>query len=236
MRELILAAVRDACLPYLEQVLARAPEDKHTNITGLFEAHMAFLADYCLDGYGGRGTLTEVFICGLHKALFPRDYKQSMTTPEGDVVWMVPGEYKQISNSCDSYLYPNRTNVFIAPEDVPETMARVVNALNVALLAATAERQKSDVILFFIVDFLAIHPFGDANGRIACILADLLAIREGLPAFYFHRIKGKDLPALYRAVELARERRDLTPIYVVLEKYGRLGGIKLLAYPLYPSK
>lgn len=77
MREPIIAAMRDACLPYLAKVLARAPEDKHPHITSMFETHMAFLADYCLAGYGGRGTLTEAFICGLHKALFPRDYKQT---------------------------------------------------------------------------------------------------------------------------------------------------------------
>jgi len=219
MRELILAAVRDACQPYLEQVLARVPDGKHPNVTRLFDAHMIFLADYCMDGYDGSGILTEAFICGLHKALFPRDYKQTVNTPEGEEIWMLPGEYKRISISSDSYLYQGRTNVFIAPEDVPETMAQALRTLNAALVAATDERQKRDAILFFIVDFLAIHPFGDANGRIACILADLLVIREGLPAFYFHRIKKKDLPALYRAVELAHERRDLASIYDVLEKY-----------------
>jgi hypothetical protein len=47
-----------------------------------------------------------------------------------------------------------------------------------------------------------------------------LAIREGLSAFYFHSIKGKDLPVLYRAVELVQQGRDLTPLYEVLERYG----------------
>jgi len=181
---------------------------------------MAYLADYCMAGYGGRGTLTEAFICGLHKALFPRDYKQVlMTTPEGEVVYMVPGEYKRFSNGGESCLYPNRYIICIAPEDVPETMAQAVITLNAALAAATDERQKRDAILFFIVDFLVIHPFADANGRVAFMLADLLAIREGLLAFYFHRIKEKDWLALYRAVELACEKRELTPLYEVLEKY-----------------
>ncbi len=220
MHELILTAVRDACLPYLEHVLVRTPDDKRPNITSMFEMHMAFLADYCMTGYGGQGALNEVFICGLHKALFPRDYKQTMTTPDGEVIWMVPGEYKHTSNAGYSCLYPNRTYVFIAPEDVPETMGHVVNTLNAALVAATDERQKQDAVLFFIVDFLAIHPFGDANGRIVCILADLLVIKEGLPAFFFHRIKGKDLLTLQRAVELAREGRDLTPLYEVIERYN----------------
>ena len=221
MRELVLAAVRDACLPYLVKVLARVPEDKHPNITSLFDTHMAYLADYCMAGYGGRGALTEAFICGLHKTLFPSDYQQVlMTTPEGEVVYMVPGEYKRFNNGGESYLYPNRSYLCIAPEDVQETMAKVVNTLNTALAAATDEQQIRDAILLFILDFLMIHPFGDANGRVACILADLLAIREGLPAFYFHRIKGKDLPALYRALELVREKRELTPLYEVIERYN----------------
>lgn len=232
IRELIISAMRDACLPYLAKVLARSPEDKHPSITSMFEAHMAFLADYCLAGYGGRGTLTEAFIRGLHKALFPPDYKQTITTPEGEKVWMVPGEYKRISNSGGSYLYPDRTIEFIAPEDVLETMAKVVSTLNAALVAATDERQKRDAILFLCVDFLMIHPFGDANGRIAFMLADLLALKEGLSAFLFTSIKGKDLPALYRAQELARERRDLTPLYEVLERCGGFGGAALgIQYP-----
>jgi fido (protein-threonine AMPylation protein) len=221
MRELIISATRDANFPYLAKVLARVPEDKHSQITALFETHMAFLADYCMAGYGGRGTLTEAFICGLHKALFPGDYKQAlMTTPEGEVVYMVPGKYKRFNNGGESYLYPNGYIMCIVPEDVPETMAKVVNTLNTALAAATDEQQIRDAIFFFVVDFLMIHPFGDANGRVAYMLADLLAIREGLPAFFFTSIKEKDLPAFCRALELVREKRDLTPIYEVLEKYS----------------
>lgn len=181
---------------------------------------MAFLADYCLAGYGGRGKLTEAFICGLHKALFPSGYKQTMTTPEGEVVYMVPGEYKRFNNGGESYLYNDLTLQCIAPEDVPETMARIVNTLNAALDAAADAQQKRDAILSFFVYFGMIHPFGDANGRVANMLADLLAIKEGLPAFNFPRIKEKDFPALARALELAREQRELTPFYGVIERYN----------------
>jgi len=220
MRELIISAMRDACLPYLVKVLARSPEDKHPGINSLFDAHMIFLADYCLVGYGGRGTLTEAFICGLHKSLFPHDYKQTlMMTPEGETVYMVPGEYKRFNNEGDSSLCSNRVYVFIPPEDVQETMAKAVNVLNAALIAATDERKKRDAILLFILDFFRIHPFSDANGRVAYMLADLLAIKEDLPAFSFHRIKEKDLQALYRAVELACVARDLAPLYEVLQRY-----------------
>lgn len=181
---------------------------------------MVVLADFCMDGYSGRGTLTTDFILGLHKALFPRDYKQTKTTAQGETVWMVPGEYKHISNSGDSYLEPGGVCAFIAPEHVPETMMQVVSTLNAALSAATDRGKRRDAIFAFVIDFLMIHPFGDANGRIAFLLADLLAIREGLPPFDFQRIKGMDLPALYRAIELAQRKRDLTPLYEVIERYN----------------
>ena len=220
MRQSIHAAVRDNCLPYLEQVLARATEDRHSRITGLFEAHMGLLADFCMAGYGGRGTLTTEFVRGLHKSLFPRDYKQTTKFPDGEVVSMVPGEYKRFINASESYVYPNRSHAFVAPEDVPETMTQATNTLNAALLAATNERKRRDAILTFVIDFLMIHPFGDANGRMAFLLADLLAVREEWPTFHFQRIKRRDLPALYRAIEQTREQRTLTPLYEVIERYN----------------
>ena len=80
-------------------------------------------------------------------------------------------------------------------------------------------RTRGDCILMFVVDFLAIHPFGDANGRIACVLTDLLLINEGLPAIFFFRIRDKDLPRLYAAVELSCERRTLEPLNQVIASY-----------------
>lgn len=220
IRELIISAMQDACLPYLAKVLARLPDDRHSHIQGLFETHMAFLADYCLAGYGGRGSLTAAFICGLHKALFPENYRQIlMTTPEGEV-YMVPGEYKRFPNGGDSNLYPNQYNVCIAPEDVSESMAKVVNILNTALLSAADKQQKRDAILCFVVDFLMIHPFDDANGRVAYMLADVLAIMESLPPFSFHHIKSKDLLALYGAIESTRVAGVLAPLYEVIERYN----------------
>lgn len=221
MRNLIFSAVEDAFRPYLARVLAQNPEAQHAHLQSQFAAHMAFLADFCLAGYSGAGSLTTDFIRGLHRAMFPPDYRQEVITREGLRIWMLPGEYKSISNNvCESYLQPGQTTVFLVPEQVPSAMAQIVAALNAALLAANGEKQKQDAILWFVLGFSAIHPFVDANGRVNCILADLLAIREGLPPFYFHSIKTKDQPALYRAVQLAQRNRDLAPIREVLALLG----------------
>lgn len=217
MRDLMLAAVTDAFRSYLGQVLAQNPLERHEHIQHQFVEHMAFLAGFCLEHYPGRGGLTVEFIRGLHRACFPPNYRQAVTTREGVQIWMVPGEYKTISNNVSqSHLHPGKINVFLAPEKVAQAMQQVVACLNASLVAAIDDQQKQEAILWFVIDFLEIHPFIDANGRVACILADLLAIKEGLAPYFFHSIKEKDLPALYRALELAKEKRDLAPVYAVL--------------------
>ena len=223
MHDLMLAAVTDAFRPYLGQVLAQNPPERHEPIQSQFAEHMAFLAGFCLERYPGRGGLTVDFLRGLHRACFPPNYRQAITTREGVQIWMVPGEYKAISNNVSqSHLHPGKINVFLPPEKVPEAMRQVVATLNTDLVAAIDDRQKQEAILWFVIDFLEIHPFIDANGRVACILADLLAIREGFPPYFFCSIKGAELPALTQAVELAREKRNLAPVYTMLAAHGRL--------------
>lgn len=217
-------ACEDAFLPYLRQVLEQNPPERHAGIKEQFAAHMDFLADFCLRGYPGAGGLTVEFIKGLHRAMFPPNYRQEVTTRDGQKIWMVPGEYKSISNNVgDSYLRPGEVNVFLVPEKVAEAMIRIVGELNAALLAGGDVRHQQDAILHFVLDFLGIHPFVDANGRMACILADLLAIRAWLPPFFFHAIKARDLPGLYRAVEQAQANRDLAPVHEILQARDRVG-------------
>lgn len=223
MNDLLLGAIRDACQPYLRDLLVRSAAEEHPHLEGLFDRHMEALTDYCLASYGGAGTLTVNFIRGLHQALFPAGYRKTVTDANGrEVVWMVPGEFKTINNRVQSLLHPDRINVFVAPAEVPQAMVRLVARLNQELLAAADATAKRDAILFFILDFFDVHPFGDANSRIACILADLLAIREGLPPFYFHTIKAKEQPAITRAAELARETRDLAALNEVLARHGHV--------------
>lgn len=225
LRAAMLAAVEDAFLPYLRQVLAQNPPAQHAQLRSQFAEHMAFLADFCLRGYPGAGGLTVEFIKGLHRAMFPPGYRQEVTTRDGQKIWMVPGEFKSVSNNvCDSYLHPGQVNVFLPAEQVPAAMENLVAEVNTVLSGSADNARIKDAILFFAVDFAAIHPFVDSNGRVACILADLLAIRAGLPAFHFTAIKLRDKAALTRAVEHSLECRDLAPLSDILAKHGWPGG------------
>lgn len=213
-------ACEDAFRPYLRQVLEQNPPDRHAQIKGQFAEHMDFLADFCLRGYSGAGGLTVEFIKGLHRAMFPPNYRQEVTTRDGQKIWMVPGEFKTVSNNvCDSVLHPGKVTVFLPAEQVPAAMQALVVRIN-AELAGTADReQMRDAILWFALDFAAIHPFVDSNGRVACILADLLALSAELPAFHFSSIKSRDKTELIRAVELVRETRNLTALNEMLAGY-----------------
>ena len=86
--------------------------------------------------------------------------------------------------------------------------------------SASTSNAKRDAVLWFIFDASIIHPFGDANGRIMCMLCDLLLIREGLPPFHIDAIKDQDRDGLYKAAELAQRNYDLTPLYEVIERYN----------------
>lgn len=214
-------AVEEVFLPYLRQVLAQNPPERHAPIQAQFAEHMDFLTDFCLRGYPGPGGLTVEFIKGLHRAMFPPGYRQEITTLDGQKIWMVPGEFKTFNNVGDSYLHPGKANFFLPAEQVSAAMEALIAGLNAELGGNLDAVQMRDVILFFALDLAAIHPFVDSNGRVVCILADMLAVRSGLPAFHFTAIKSADKAGLIRAVELAREQRDLGPVHAILAAHGR---------------
>lgn len=218
MRENILTATRLANRCYLQDVLRRSAPERHDGITAQFERHMATITDYCMDGYAGVGSLTTEFIRGLHKMLFPEGYTYRQEV-DGKLLVLVPGQYRGGQGAADSQLQPGTVVVFAPPEEVSTAMESATARLNAALSAANSAKAKRDAVLWFIFDFSVIHPFGDANGRVMCMICDLLLIKEGLPPIHFCAIKEQHREDLYRAGDLAQRNRDLTPLYEVIERY-----------------
>jgi Fic family protein len=219
VREKALTAIRLANRRYLQDVLQRNLPERHDDITALFERHMAAIADYCMGGYGGAGSLNVAFIRGLHKMLFPEGYAYRQEV-DGKLRELVPGEYRDGQGAADSQLNPGAVVVFAPPEDVSAAMEGAVERLNAALSAAKSPKAKRDAVLWFIFDFSVIHPFGDANGRVMCMICDLLLIKEGLPPLHIAVIKEQHREDLYRAGEQAQRNRDLAPLYEVIERYN----------------
>lgn len=213
--------VINAYRSYLAEVLAKNLPEKHEQIRVMFDTHMGQIAQYCIDGYMNKSELTIPFIKGLHKIFFPKGYTQTKKTVEGlTIVSMIPGQYKTLDNAGANYINPDEEVVLTAPAEVKESMERLISDFNMAIKKEMDNQTKQDIIFYFILDFLYIHPFGDANGRVACILADIILVKHGLQPIYFYLIKEKNLEGLYKAVQLSVTTRDLKYLYEVIDQYG----------------
>lgn len=114
--------------------------------------------------------LTENYIRQLHRILLGHSNKDERHR----------GDYKKIPNDVvrkrgevvEEVVFKTAT-----PLDTPRLMASLVEVTNAAL----GERDLHPLVVIarFIVDFLAIHPFQDGNGRLARALTTLLLLRTG---------------------------------------------------------
>lgn len=90
------------------------------------------------------------------------------------------GQYKKTDNLIEANYADGKTEILfepIASRDVKKNMSELIEAYNEA-------KNDSDVNMMllipcFIVDFLAIHPFMDGNGRISRLITLLLLYKEG---------------------------------------------------------
>ena len=114
--------------------------------------------------------LSENHVKQLHRSLLAHSPKDERHR----------GDYKKVTNDVvrkqgdviEEVVFRTAT-----PFETPLLMARLIDVTNEAL--AHHELHPLVVIGRFIVDFLAIHPFQDGNGRLARALTTLLLLRAG---------------------------------------------------------
>lgn len=91
------------------------------------------------------------------------------------------GEYKTLPNHVEAFDHEGKSLGVIfetaTPFDTPERMRALVEWTNKALV--DKEYHFLLIVGFFIVHFLAIHPFQDGNGRLSRILTNLLLLQHG---------------------------------------------------------
>lgn len=91
------------------------------------------------------------------------------------------GEYKKTENAVEMYDETGKsvgvvfatTPAYLTPKRMQELVDWTRDAL------ARAEIHPLLIIASFVVEFLAIHPFQDGNGRLARVLSNLLMLRTG---------------------------------------------------------
>lgn len=126
--------------------------------------------------------LTENYIKQMHKMLLEQLDKDEKHR----------GEYKKISNSIMAFDENNKAIGMIfetaTPFETPLKMQELIewtkNNLEEKFLHPLI------VIAVFIVEFLAIHPFQDGNGRLSRILTNLLLLKNGYSYIFYSSLES----------------------------------------------
>mgnify|MGYP000954764190 CR=1 FL=1 len=115
--------------------------------------------------------LTENYIRQLHKELLKhsnKDYRHR-------------GEYKKHSNQVEAFDHQGKSVgiIFVtaSPFDTPSRMEHLIKWTNKEL--ASGKIHCLLIIAVFVVEFLAIHPFQDGNGRLSRVLTTYLLLKTG---------------------------------------------------------
>ncbi len=115
--------------------------------------------------------LTEGVIKQLHRDLLQYTNKDERHR----------GEYKKLENSVEMFdelgksigVIFKTTPAYLVPQQMTELIAWTTEALQ--------QKQEHPLLIIsnFVVEFLAIHPFQDGNGRLSRVLTNLLLLRAG---------------------------------------------------------
>ncbi len=149
--------------------------------------------DWAIHNYSADHRFTAADICGLHSRWL------------GDVYpWA--GEHRQVNIGKGSF-------AFAMAAQVP----RLMNELESKVLTthSPCNFQDPERVVTALADthceLVLIHPFRDGNGRLARMLATLMALQAGLSLLDFSGIKGRRRQAYFAAVQSSMSR-DYEPM------------------------
>ena len=139
--------------------------------------------------------LTENHIKQLHGQLLAHSTKDERHR----------GHYKTHPNHVEAFDGEGRSLGVVfetaTPFDTPRRMETLVAWANAAL--EEGELHRLIVVAIFVVEFLAIHPFQDGNGRLSRILTTVLLLRNGydyVPYSSLESVIERSKDAYYRAL------------------------------------
>ncbi len=199
---------------YLKSYLERLPEDKHEIARQSFLKDMERIVQYCVWNFDN--LISEEFIKWLHKTLYPEWYMQKSKDKFGrEFIWMIPWEYRKIDISAKE----NRNkNIYQKPENVWESMKKLINDFNKSMSKDLDLKSRLDKILFFAIDFVQIHPFWDGNWRLDGLLIDLICIKYDIKPLNLLKIYKENKNTFIFALESSRKTRNLKYLYEFIEK------------------
>jgi len=179
------------------QVLKNIPGIKSLQeISALETKELLQAYDQFVERYASDYRFTANDICFMHKAWLGSIY-----------VWA--GKYRSVKLGKGNFSFAN-------PNFIPKLMGVFEKDI---LNRYTPCNFKSDMeiipaLSIAHVELLLIHPFREGNGRIARLLATLMALQAGLPLLDFSEIEGLKKEEYFLAVRAGMDR-DYTPMQKV---------------------
>jgi len=145
-----------------------------------------------------------------------RIYNQTHRFTAADVrrihkIWLEPiygwaGKYRQVNLSKGDF-------PFAAANQIPRLMMEFdkgpLREYTPCRFTGMSEIARAIAVVH--TELLLIHPFREGNGRVARLLAILMALQAGLPPLDFGNIKGRNRQEYFRAVQAGLDR-DYKPM------------------------
>lgn len=143
--------------------------------------------------YGRTHKFTAADICKIHKIWLGRIY-----------AWA--GQYRNVNTSKGDFS-------FAAARVIPKLMVdfekEPLHKFTPCLFRSTEEIVKAIAVVH--TELVLIHPFREGNGRVARLLATLMALQAGLPSLDFSGIRGRKRKEYFAAVQ-AGQGGNYTPM------------------------
>jgi len=138
--------------------------------------------------YGAHHRFTAADVCKIHKIWLGDIYE-----------WA--GKYRQVNVSKGGFL-------FAAANQVPHLMAEFEKGPLRKFTPCSFESHSeiASALAVVHVELVLIHPFREGNGRVARMLAVLMALQAALPLLDFSDIRGKKKEAYFTGVRAGMDR------------------------------
>ena len=158
--------------------------------------------DRLTDIYQGDRRITSADICLIHKIWLGDIYE-----------WA--GRYRQVKMDKDGF-------PFAYPEQIPKLMTEFEKG-PLRQFTPCLFKSREEVIKAFAVvhtELVLIHPFREGNGRVARMLAILMALQAGLPPLDFSGLTGKKKKEYIKAIH-AGFQENYKPMEEIFESVIR---------------
>ena len=138
--------------------------------------------------YGKKHRFTAADLCRIHKVWLGNIYP-----------WA--GKYRQVNLAKENFM-------FAAANQIPRLMEELETGplREFTPCCYDAVEKMARALAIVHTELVLIHPFRDGNGRVARLLATLMALQGGLPPLDFSGLKGRKRKDYFAAIQMGLDR------------------------------